>query len=179
MRNFLLLVILLGVAYYLYSRNNPNAFKFSSSAPVLESSSNSSHDFNAISAQLQQDMNNLPEGLDGDGQRPVHAYDVKRRLRAHLGQHEEYQVLNQVCDLIIQADGERTSLQQSSRAEQNRTTYHSPLEQTVPGKHTPPPDSSAQQGAIRQRMESTWSEYRGRVAGEVERLLGTLKGKTI
>ncbi len=179
MRNFLILIILLGVAYYLYTRDNPNAFKFSASAPVIEASGGSSHDFNTVSAQLEQDLQNLPPTLDGDAPRPVHAIDVKRRLRPHLNLHQEYEVLTHVCDLIIQADTERTSLQQSSRAEQSRTTYHSPLEQISPQKKAALPDTSAQQGAIHQRMDGTWGEYRARTADEVERLLGTLKGKKI
>ena len=180
MRNLLILIILAVVAYYLYTRQNPDALKFGSAAPVLVESPNASaHDFNAVSNLLQQDMNSIPPSLDGDGPRPVHAYDVKRRLHPHLDLHAEYQVLTQVCDLIIQADAERASLQQTSHAEQSRTTYHSPLDQVSPQKRAALPDPASQQGAIRQRMESTWGEYRGRTSSEVQRLLGTLKGKTI
>ena len=181
MKNFLLLIVLLGVAFYVYNRGNFNfkGFSLGSTAPVVETSpGSSSHDFNAVSVMLQQDMDSIPNSLDGDGVRPVHAIDVKRRLRPHLNLHQEYQVLTRVCDLILQADAERTSRLQSVRAEQTRTTFHSSLEVADPRKPKAQ-DTSGQQAAIRQRVESGWSSYRAQIAGEVEKQLGTLKGKTI
>lgn len=182
MKNLLILVLLLGLAYYLFYRDSFNfkGFSLGSAAPVVETAPGAAtHDFNAVSAMLTQDMNNIPTSLDAEAPRPSHAIDVRNRLRPHVNLHPEYQVLTQVCDLIIQADNERTSLQQSAHSEQSRASFHSALEQVDPKKHGQQSDVSTQQAAIRQRMESTWGGYRAKTADEVERLLGTLKGKTI
>ena len=178
MKNLLILILLAGVAYYIYRDKFAGGGGIQNVAPTVESKT-STRNFDALCATLQQDMNNVPSTLDGAGPTPAHAYEVKRKVQSHLNEHQEYQVLTQVCDLIIQADAERNSLQQSSRAEQNRTTYHSPLEQTSPQKHAAVPDPAMQQNAIRQRMDGTWNDYRIKTAGEVSRLLGTLKGRTI
>ena len=178
MKNLLILIILLGIGYYIYRVKFADNVNLATIAPKVETQS-SSRSFDTVSAQLAQDMNNIPASLDGAAATPSHAYDVKRKVRPYLNLHEEYQTLTRVCDLIIGADAERNSLQQSSHAEQSRTTYHSVLESTSPQKKAALPDPTIQQGAIRQRTEATWNEHRTRTAQEVERLLGTLKGKTI
>ena len=100
-------------------------------------------------------------------------------MHPYLNLHQEYQTLTRVCDLIIGADAERNALQQSSHSEQSRTTFHSVLDDVSPQKHAALPNPAIQQGAIQQRTEATWNDHRARTAQEVDRLLGTLKGKTI
>ena len=178
MKNLLILLLVAGAAYYLYREKFAGSGGIQSIAPTVEAKA-STRTFDALCATLQQDMDNIPPTLDGAGPTPAHAYEVKRKVQNHLNEHQEYQVLAQVCDLIIQADAERNSLQQSSHAEQTRTTYHSSLEQTSPQKHAALPDTTSQQNAIRQRTDGTWNQYRTRTAGEVSRLLDTLKGRTI
>ena len=177
MKKLLILLLLLGLAYYFYhDRFSDNTVV--NIAPTVEAK-HSSHDFEAVSSLLEQDMNNIPVSLDGDGPKPTHAYDVKHKVHPYLNVHPEYQVLTQVCDVIIGADTERDALRQSTRAEQSRTTFHSSLDQPSPEKHKALPDPAIQQNAIRQRTESTWGAERSRAAVEVQHLLGTLKGKTI
>lgn len=179
MKKLLALVVVLAVAYYFYQQGGLPGLNFQASAPTLEPIKPSgTHDFNSVSNLLKQDMENLPTSLDGNAMRPIHAYDVKRAIHAHLNEHAEYQTLTQVCDLIIQADSERSALQQSRNAEQHRTTFHSPLDPVDKKAPTPQPANS-NQAAIRQRMDSTWSDYRSKTSAEVDRLLDTLKGKTI
>ena len=180
MRNLLFLLVLLGVGYYFYQDrfSGSSVGGLGEIAPVVEAK-HSSHSFDTVTSLLQQDMQNIPSSLDGNGPKPTHAYDVKRQLRPHLSEHQEYQTLTRVCDLIIGADAERSALQQTSHAEEARTAYHSPLESTSPQKHAALPDPAIQQNAIRQRVEGTWNARRTQTAGEVEQLLGTLKGRTI
>ena len=179
MKKLLVLAAVLAIIYYFYQQGDFPTLNFQAASPSLEPlKPSATHDFNAVSNMLKQDMESLPADLDGNASRPVHAYDVKRAVRAHLNEHVEYQTLTQVCDLIIQADTERNSLQQSRNAEQHRTTFHSSLE-SDDKKQTAPPAPSGNQAAIRQRMDSTWSEYRSQTSAKVDRLLGTLKDKTI
>ena len=178
MKNLLVLIILLGVGYYIYRVKFADKVGLGSLAPKVEVQS-SSHSFDTVSAQLTQDMNNIPSTLDGASATPAHAYDVKRKVRPYLNLHPEYQTLSRVCDLIIGADAERNALQQSSRAEQGRTTFHSILDEPSSQKQAALPSPALQQGAIQQRTEATWNVRRASTAQEVERLLDTLKGKTI
>lgn len=179
MKKFLALIVVLAVAYYFYQQGSLPGLNFQATAPTLESiKPSSTHDFNAVSNMLKQDMENLPASLDGNAMRPIHAYDVKRAVRPHLSEHLEYQTLTQVCDLIIQADAERNALQQSRNGEQHRTTFHSALD-PVDKKQPPPPAANSNQAAIHQRMDGTWSDYRAHTSAEVDRLLDTLKGRTI
>ena len=178
MKNLLILVILLGIGYYIYQVKFADKVGLDSIAPKVELQS-SSRSFDKVSALLTQDMNNIPTALDGADATPAHAYEVKRKVHPYLNLHPEYQTLSRACDLIIGADAERRALQQSSHAEQHRTTFHSFLESASPEKQAALPDPAIQQGAIHQRTEATWNEHRTQTAQEVARLLGTLKGKTI
>ena len=178
MRNLLILLILLGAGYYFYQDKFAGGVGLGEVAPVVEVK-RSSRSFDTVVSLLEQDMNNIPTSLEGNAPKPAHAYEVKRKVAPFLKQHQEYQTLTRACDLIIDADSERSALQQSSHAEQSRTTFHSALEYTSPQKHAALPDPAIQQNAIRQRVEATWNASRARTSGEVEHLLGTLKGKTI
>ena len=178
MKNLLILIVLLGVGYYIYRVKFADNVGLNTIAPTVETRS-SSHSFDTVSAQLEQDMQGVPNSIDGAAPTPAHAYDVKRKVRPYLNLHQEYQTLTQVCDLIIGADAERSALQQSTHAEQTRTTFHSVLDQPSLQKKAALPDPSIQQGAIHQSVEATWNNRRAQTAAEVERLLGTLKGKTI
>ena len=178
MKNLLILVVLLGIGYYIYTVKFADKVGLDAIAPKVELQS-SSRSFDAVSAQLTQDMNSIPASLDGAAATPAHAYEVKRRVRPYLNLHPEYQTLTRVCDLIIGADAERHAFQQSDRAEQNRTTFHSFLESDSLQKKAALPNPAIQQEAIHQRTESTWNEHRAQTAQEVARLLDTLKGKTI
>ena len=178
MKKLLTLIILVGIGYYIYREKFSDTATLSTIAPTVETQS-SSHSFDTVSALLEQDMKSIPTALDGAASTPAHAYDVKRKVRPYLNLHPEYQTLTHVCDLIIGAEAERDTLQQSSHAEESRTTYHSVLDQDSPKKQAALPNPAIQQGAIHQRMEATWNDHRARTAQEVDRLLGTLKGRTI
>ena len=179
MKKYLVLIVLLGVAYYYYQQGSLPGLNFHMGGPTLEPlTTSAAHDFSAVSAILQQDMNNIPASLNGAAPRPTHAFDVKRRVLPHVGERVEYQTLRDVCDLIIGADAERSSLQQSNQSQQTRTTFHSVLD-PVDKTHKPTPGPTVDQAAIHQRVEGIWNDHRARAASEVDRLLDSLKGKTV
>lgn len=181
MKNLLIiLVILLAATYYLRPEWF-SVFNFQSAPPtVVTTPGANSHSFDAVSTQLQGDMDSIPTALDGAAPRPAHAYDVKHKLARYVNLHPEYQTLTQVCDLIIEAEAQRDTLQQSAHAAQARTTFHSALDY-VDKKHPTPPPTPAQDlsAAAHQHAEGEWSSYRAKTSGEVARLLDTLKGKTL
>lgn len=180
MKKYLVLIVLLGVAYYYYYQQGSMPWlNFHASTPTLEPlTSSATHNFDAVSAVLQQDMNNIPASLNGTAPKPTHAFDVKRRVLPHVAERGEYQTLREVCDLIIGADADRSSLQQSSQSQQTRTTFHSALD-PVEKNRKPTPGPTTDQAAIHQRVEGIWNDHRARATSEVNRLLDSLKGKTV
>ena len=204
MKMLLILAVLLGVAYYFFfsrqgqeapaapvaadipSAPSPAAASAQTSGPANPANSSS---FDGVTALLRQDLDAIPTALDGPGHLPANAIAIKRRVRPYLNVHGEYVIITQACDLIIRADAQRTTFQQSCHAEQSRASFdnaltvdHSPHSaqnnRHVPGNlllQTPPPQTGPD--AIHTRVESSWISYRAQTESQVQGLLAPLAGR--
>jgi hypothetical protein len=128
--------------------------------------------FESLIAMLQADLSKVDVPLDAPRQTPANAFKIKERLRGALDQHQEYQVLDRVCDLIIYADQERDVRAQSYKASQGKVsdTILSNRDET---------QRQAARDAIRSQTEAAWDTYRQKTSVEVRRLLQSLEGKKI
>ena len=204
MKTLFILAVLLGLAYFFLYDNGYDQLRSlmvtprptrSADAPATPGGNppTGGASFDGVTALLRQDMDAIPVALDGPGRPPVNAQAVKRKLVTSLNLHPEYQTLTQACDLIIDADAQRTPFQASSRAEQDRISFGGTLDNTGSMDHAVPASGHAlalqkqaqdakvkmDQQAIHQRVESSWSSYRTRTAGQVQQLLASLAGKHI
>ena len=202
MKVLLILAVLLGVAYYFFfyqkgqeapaapvAAESPAASSPAAAPAAQASDPANSHSFDTVLALLRQDMDAIPTALDGPGHPPVNAIAIKRRVRPYLNVHGEYLIITQACDLIIRADAQRSTFQESCRAEQGRASFDNALtvdnsphsaqnNNHVPGNlllHTPPPATGP--AAIHARVESSWNNYRTQTAAQVQGLLASLVGK--
>ena len=134
-----------------------------------------------------------PQHSMGPGHAPANARAIKLKVRPYLNQHPEYQILTQACDLILDADAQRTTFQSSCHAEQSRVSFGRTLNTNGAMDHAVPASGriQAQQketgeaklkgdlDAIHQKAEGSWGSYRTRTAGQLQQLLASLAGKHI
>ena len=197
MKVLLLLLVLLGVAYYFFygkggEKKAPVVADIPASAgPAAPTPTPVDlHSFDSVTILLRQDLNAIPASIDGPGHPPANALAIKRKIRPYVNLHPEYQTLTQACDLIINADAQRNTLQAACRDEQTRTTFdnslnhdtspHSAIKNAhVPGGLLATVPAEAAQKAIHTRIEGSWSNYRAQTVGQVQHLLGMLAGKRL
>ena len=202
MKTLFILAVLLGLAYFFLYDNGYDHLKAlvvtapsptpSATAPSTPGvTPPSGRSFDGVTALLRQDMDAIPAALDGPGHPPVNAQVIKRKLFPSLTMHPEYQTLTQACDLIIDADVQRSTFQVSCHAEQTRISFGGTLNSTGAMDHAVPASGRAlavqkeaqeaklkvDQQAIHQRVESAWSNYRARTTDQVQQLLASLEGK--
>ncbi len=193
MKLLLLLLVVLGVGYYyFFYREQPPAPKEPGVevAKATPAPAAGKQGFDNLTALLRQDMSNIPAPLDGPGHTPTNAMSIKRRVGPYTNTRPEYRVLTQACDLIIQADAQRTAFQQACHAEQTRASFGESLNTTglmdrsVPASHggtlsvqTATPAIAA--AAIHQRVEGNWANYRTHASEQVQTLLTALANKQL
>ena len=118
-------------------------------------------------------MSKIPLTLHDPRFVPSHAFMIRSQIQDFLGQHEEYRVLNQACELIIHADQEHSVRGRENQQAQARV-YTSPLNDTNADIH-----NKTRREAVDQQAETAWSVYRTQTDAEVGRLLDSLADKQL
>ena len=126
--------------------------------------------FESLVAVLRGDMTRIPASLQAPRAVPSHAFTVKSQLQGALSQHEEYEVLNRVCDLLIYADQEH-----SVRQRDFLTVGAGPRASSLSTSGDP----EVRRALVQKDQETAWMAYRQKTDSEVQRLLGMLTGKKL
>ena len=201
MKAFLVLLVLLAAGYYYYFYRQPAApppvaetakktEAVSTPAPTpVPAATPAKQGFDKVTALLTQDLNSIPAPLDGPGSSPTNAITIRRGLASHEAARPEYQTLAKACDLILQADNQRASLQQACHAEQTRASFggslngNSSMDHAVPTrgalKVDPAVAAAKAQAQIHSKYEASWNNYRVQTVGQVQNLLQSLAGKQL
>jgi hypothetical protein len=128
--------------------------------------------FEGIIRLLEADLQKVYVPLDAPRNPPENAFRIKQRLQGQTARHQEYEVLDHVCDLLIFADQDRAVRKQTAFADQGRV-----LTTTLANEESAQLKATRQ--AIRNQAVADWEVYRQKSEAEVKRLLFSLQGKKL
>ncbi len=172
MKAFLVMLVLMAAgagAYYFYFQDHPIPLV---QGPELApgAAPTAKKDFKELNARLQSAMDHVPANLHDTRQFPNYALDTKSRLTPYLQLHEEYMTINQVCDLIINAD--QTFLDHQQKCG---------LAPVGPGASAQERARAASAGgsAAYQQQQTLWDSQRRQSDSKVRQLLATLDNKRL
>ena len=178
MKAFLVALVLVAVgagAYYFHFRDHPISWMqgpeiVSGTAGSPGASPTAKKDFKELNARLQSAMDHVPANLHDARQLPTYALDTKSRLAPHLHLHEEYATIDQVCDLIIDADQVFVDHQQRCG-----------LAPVSPGASVQERAraAGATGAAAYQQQQTLWDSQRRQADSKVRQLLATLENKRL